>query len=58
MKCHLVFHVGNLQQCRSNGCVQPLPVSIEIDDKLEFEVEQILLHCDVCINRHSSKQEY
>ena len=58
MKCHPVFHVSNLQQYRSNGRVQPPPVPIEIDGELEYEVEQIILHRDVRINRHRSKREY
>ncbi len=58
MKCHPVFHVSNLQPYRSNGCVQPPRMPIEVHCKLEYEVEQIILHRDVRINRHCSKHEY
>jgi hypothetical protein len=57
MKCHPVFHVSNLQPYRSDGRVQPPPMSMEISGEVEFEVEQVLLHRDIRHKRRS-KREY
>ena len=39
---HPVFHVSLLAEYRSDGCVQPPPPPIELDEELEYEVEAIL----------------
>ena len=46
MKCHLVFHLSLLEPAASNplgGQKQPIQPPIIVDDKVEFEVEEILL---------------
>jgi hypothetical protein len=47
LKLHNVFHVQLLKKYQDNGKVQPPPPPIEIDDSLEYEVEQVLGHRDV-----------
>jgi hypothetical protein len=39
---HSMFHVLLLEPYKSDGRVQPLPPSIELEGALEYEVEAIL----------------
>ena len=42
---HLVFHISQLEPEIPNqipNCVQPVPLPIEIDDELEYEITEIL----------------
>jgi hypothetical protein len=56
MKCHPVFHVSNLHPYKTDGRVQPPPVPVEIEDDLEYEVEQVLLHRDVRSGKRSRRE--
>jgi hypothetical protein len=45
LKIHPIFHVSLLKPYRVFGKVQPpLPLILEEDDELLFEVEQVLAH--------------
>ena len=42
---HLVFHISQLEPEIPNqipNCIQPVPLPIEIDDELEYEIAEIL----------------
>ena len=41
-KIHAVFHMSKLKPYKASGRVQPPPVPIEIEGKLEYEVERVL----------------
>ena len=56
MKCHDVFHVSVLKAYRSQGTVQPPPVTFDVVSDMEYEVEQILAHRDV--GRKAARREY
>ena len=56
MKCHPVFHVSLLKPYLSSGRVQPPPIPLDVDDEVEFEVEQILLHRDIKVGKRSRRE--
>jgi hypothetical protein len=52
LKIHPVFHVSLLKACEQGGRVQPPPVPeliVYIENELEYEVESVLAHRDVCV---------
>jgi hypothetical protein len=55
LQMHNVFQ-QLLKKCRDNGKMQPPPPPVEIDDPLEYEVEQVLRHRKVKRGKRTKKE--
>jgi hypothetical protein len=55
LKIHPVFHVSLLKAYQQGGRVQPPPVPELIENELEYEVESVLAHRDVCVRRKRNR---